>query len=167
MTFARRLLRVAALGLAVAAVGAPASYAGTSGFVPQDPYSGEGYGGSMDSGSPVNHAQDPRSGEGYGGSMDSGSPVNYGVVDFWNYDSDSGMRISNYSPGVAAADVDRLNHVPPSSPVRQPSATGSASDGFSWSDAGIGAASVFGLVMLAGAAAALLRRNRKGELARA
>jgi hypothetical protein len=137
MTFARRLLRVAALGLAVAAVGAPASY-------PQDPYSGEGYGGSMDSGSSVNAAeahaldpeiqgvfvpQDPYSGEGYGGSMDSGSPVNAAEVnaldpaiqgvfaaDFWNY-SISGEKISNYSPGVAAEELARLSHALPSSPA--------------------------------------------------
>ena len=39
-----RLVRLAVLGLAVAAVGAPAS------FAQEDPYSGEGYGGTMDSG---------------------------------------------------------------------------------------------------------------------
>jgi hypothetical protein len=50
----KRLVRVVVLGAAVAAVGAPASFA-------QDPYSGEGYGGSMDGGSPVSrvHALDP------------------------------------------------------------------------------------------------------------
>jgi hypothetical protein len=42
----RRLVRMAVIGLGVAAIGAPASFS-------QDPYSGEGYGGSMDGGSSV------------------------------------------------------------------------------------------------------------------
>jgi hypothetical protein len=51
MSFPRRtqLVRVAVVGLAVAAVGAPTS------FAQQDPYSGEGYGGSMDGGSSLIH----------------------------------------------------------------------------------------------------------------
>lgn len=190
MSFRRRLSRVAALGLAVAAVGAPASYA-----MPQDPYSGEGYGGSMDAGSAVNQSpvtparslasgafvpQDPYSGEGYGGSMDSGSPINsstevhaldpaiQGVfaADFWNY-SNSGEKISNHSPGVAPGDLDRLTHAAPSSGVQGPSTTRSSSDGFSWGDAGIGAAGALGLVMFGSAATMLVRRNREGRLARA
>jgi hypothetical protein len=189
MSFRRRLSRVAALGFAVAAVGAPASYA-----LPQDPYSGEGYGGSMDAGSPVNQSsvtrarsiasggfvpQNPYSGEGYGGSMDSGSPINSSlqvhaldpaiqgvyVADFWNYSGRE--KISNHSPGVAPSDLDRLTHAAPSSAVQRPSVTRSSSDGFSWGDAGTGAASVLGLVILASAAAMLVRRNREGRLARA
>jgi hypothetical protein len=145
----RRLLRAAALGLAVAAVGAPASFS-------QNPYIGEGYGGSMDGGSPINnevHAsdpaiQDPYIGEGYGGSMDGGSPVNYEV-----HASD---------PAIQGAITEQsLQGV---SEGRQPSATGSLSDGFNWTDAGVGAASALGLVMLAAAAAIPLRRHRKSQL---
>jgi hypothetical protein len=44
----RRLVRVSVIGLCVAAIGAPASFS-------QDPYSGEGYGGSMDGGSSVSN----------------------------------------------------------------------------------------------------------------
>jgi hypothetical protein len=42
----RRVVRMAVIGLGVAAIGAPASFS-------QDPYSGEGYGGSMDGGGSV------------------------------------------------------------------------------------------------------------------
>jgi hypothetical protein len=49
MTFrGRRIVTLAVIGLSVAAIGVPASFA-------QDPYSGEGYGGSMDGGSPLSH----------------------------------------------------------------------------------------------------------------
>jgi hypothetical protein len=52
MSFPRRtqLVSLAVLALAVAAVGAPAS------FAQEDPYSGEGYGGTMDGGSPLSHS---------------------------------------------------------------------------------------------------------------
>ncbi|MCA1674337.1 MAG: hypothetical protein LC799_19820 [Actinobacteria bacterium] len=41
----------------------------------------------------------------------------------------------------------------------------SSSDGFSWSDAGVGAGSVLGLVLVAGAGMLGLRRGRKSRLA--
>jgi hypothetical protein len=52
MSFPRRtkLVSLAVLALAVAAIGAPAS------FAQDDPYSGEGYGGTMDGGSPLSHS---------------------------------------------------------------------------------------------------------------
>jgi hypothetical protein len=72
-------------------------------------------------------------------------------------------------PGQQDAPVrpdDRANHGPLPTSVEQTSGTASSSsDGFSWSDAGVGAGSALGLVLVAGAAMFTLRRGRKGQLA--
>lgn len=60
---------------------------------------------------------------------------------------------------------DRANHGP--LPTRnEPHASAvRASDGFDWSDAGVGAGGALGLVALAGALAVMVRRSRHGQLA--
>jgi hypothetical protein len=60
---------------------------------------------------------------------------------------------------------DRANHGPlPTRNESQASAV-RASDGFDWSDAGVGAGGALGLVGLAGALAVMVRRSRHGQLA--
>ena len=65
--------------------------------------------------------------------------------------------------GVVRPD-DRANHGPLATTFEQPS-TSTSGDGFSWSDAGVGAGSALGLVLVAGAAMFTLRRGRGSQLA--
>jgi hypothetical protein len=60
---------------------------------------------------------------------------------------------------------DRANHGPLTTTFEQPRSSVSSSDSFSWSDAGVGAGSALGLVLVAGAAMFTLRRGRGSQLA--
>jgi hypothetical protein len=60
---------------------------------------------------------------------------------------------------------DRANHGPLATTFEQPSTSASSGDGFSWSDAGVGAGSVLGALLVAGAAMLTFRRGRRDQLA--
>jgi hypothetical protein len=128
----RRLVTVAALGLAVAAVGAPASFAQRADLL-QSPLT-------TNAGIPsvTDGVAESRSAV---GSAESTTPSWY----------DTARRKADESMA--------------SSPVQERSTAGAAaSDGFNWTDAGIGAGSMLGLVILAVAAAFPLLRPRKSQL---
>jgi hypothetical protein len=112
MSFRRRkrLLRMAALGFAVAAVGAPASF-----------------------------SYNPHVDEGYETEIQTLDPAVQGVT--------------------PAPPLQRARE------ARPPSSAPSPSNSFNWTDAGIVAASLFAIVMVAAAAGIPLRRLRKGQLA--
>jgi hypothetical protein len=53
----------------------------------------------------------------------------------------------------------------PTVPASQPTASTQSSDGFSWSDAGVGAAAVLSIVLVAGGGVLVVRGTRRSGLA--
>jgi hypothetical protein len=76
----------------------------------------------------------------------------------------SGLSETSSSDAVIAPD-DRQIKRPAPGDVSVPSPPSSTGDGFNWGDASIGAGSVLGLVLLAGAAVFTVRRGRGTQLA--
>jgi hypothetical protein len=111
MSFRRRkrLLRMVALGLAAAALGAPASFS-------------------------------------------------------YNPHVDEGYEAEGQGPDPAIQGVIRAPSVRPASEARQPPAVPPSSDTFNWIDAGIVAASLVAVVMVAASAGIPLRRLRRNQL---
>jgi hypothetical protein len=72
--------------------------------------------------------------------------------------------ISGRTDSVVRPD-DRANHGPLATTFEQPSTSASSGDGFSWSDAGVGAGSALGALLVAGAAMLTFRRGRRDQLA--
>jgi hypothetical protein len=64
------------------------------------------------------------------------------------------------SPAIRGEQVKSVDR-PSFAPVSQPSVTGSTDDGFQWVDAGFGAVSTLALVLLMGAAALMIRNQRR------
>lgn len=158
----RRLSKAAAVGLAVAAIGAPAAGATTI------PYLSHGQGISeaqMAQLQNITPSADSRY-QVYGGWEEhmvatSDGPA-IGVAG--RYFNAGDGAVTAQSDAVIAPD-DRLIKRPGPGDVSVPSAPSSTGDGFNWGDASIGAGSVLGLVLLAGAAVFTVRRSRESQLA--
>jgi hypothetical protein len=67
---------------------------------------------------------------------------------------------SHFSPPIRGEQVKSLDRPSPG-PASQPTVTVSNDDGFQWVDVGFGAASTLALVLLMGAAALLIRHQRR------
>jgi hypothetical protein len=102
-------------------------------------------------------------------------PGNSPHADFWNYDARTGQKVADTSPGVAPVGLSEMygqrsslgpddravfrGVEPTSVPVSV--TVSSDSEGFQWSDAGLGAASTLALVLLMGAATLVIRHQRR------
>jgi hypothetical protein len=66
----------------------------------------------------------------------------------------------NLSPAIRGEQVKSLDR-PSAAPISQPTVTGSSGDAFQWVDASLGAVSTLALVLLMGAAALMIRHQRR------
>jgi hypothetical protein len=94
-------------------------------------------------------------------------------VDFWNYDSKTGEKLQNTSPGIAPGELDQLFGVssasgPDDRPFSKATSVGASpvaatDDGY---DVGVGTIGVAGLALLfaAGGAGLAIRHSRKTRL---
>ncbi len=184
----RRLSKAAAVGLAVAAIGAPGAAATTIPYVSQGQGISEAqiaqlqnvtpsadsqysvYGGWSEyvgqdnsangtsiavGGKYLNNGHESMAGASAQGAF--GNPVGTAPTTI-------GSASAERSDAVIAPD-DTLIKRPGPGDISVPSAPSSTGDGFNWGDASIGAGSVLGLVLLAGAAVFTVRRGRESQLA--
>lgn len=104
MSFPRRtkLVSLAVLALAVAAVGAPAS------FAQDDPYSGEGYGGTMDGGSPLSHSAEAAANQASIASVERDMITDFEITDFDSVALDPWMQAELKNRAHRAAQQQRI-----------------------------------------------------------
>jgi hypothetical protein len=107
----------------------------------------------------------------------SASKGTQGQPDFWNYDTRTGEKTSNTSPGLRPSDLAEVysptGEVSPDgktvdfrTPTASPSPISSAGGtSFQWEDAGIGAGAMLALVVVLAGVGTLLVRRRHGLLA--
>jgi hypothetical protein len=170
----RFTLRRVALGLAVAAVIAPAAQAEPMGSYERQsqveiPYLSHGVG--------VSHMDFDQASKA-SGKVSSEIPYlshgNLSPTDFWNYDAATGEKIANTSPGISADQLAGLysgaetSIAPDDMALSRPSNVGSPSvtaTDTGW-DVGPTTVSVFalGFVLLAGASLLVIRHNRRTHL---
>ena len=168
----RFTIRRIALGLAVAAVLAPAAHAkptsAESGV--EIPYLSHGAGVSHMDFDPASRPSGKRSSE---VPYLSHGQVSASRPDFWNYDPKTGEKIADTSPGISADQLAGLYSgsdeaiAPDDLSLSRPSALGSPSGSASGSwEVSTGMVSGFAvaLVLLAGASAIAIRHNRKTRL---
>jgi hypothetical protein len=172
----RFTFRRIALGLAVAAVAAPAAQAEPIGSYERQsqssieiPYLSHGVG--------VSHMDFDQASQASGTISDEIPYLSHGTVasrpDFWNYDSATGMKISDTSPGISADQLAQLYSgsdsaiAPDDMGLSRPSNLGSPSvtSSSSW-DVGPTTVSGFAVafVLLAGGSLLAIRHNRRTRL---
>jgi hypothetical protein len=167
----RFTLRRVALGLAVAAVLAPAAQAKPTSSQPsvEIPYLSQGVG--------VTHMDFDQTSQASGTVSSEIAYLSHGNVssppDFWNYDPKTGAKVANTSPGLSADQLAQLYGgdaaiAPDDLAMTRPSNAGSpsvAETSGSW-EPGTGTVSGFAiaLVLLAVGSALLIRHNRKTRL---
>jgi hypothetical protein len=165
MSFRRRKmrLRLIAVGLATAALGASSAQA-----APVIPYLSQGQGITAEQRALLNgEASDPCIlVAGRCIDLQSKAVADPAQSVAGRYNDHRGEAVADGSKSSTGLN-DRIHRVPVPSPAeQQPSTTVTGTDdGFNWSDASVGAGSTLGLVLLAGMAAFTIRRSRKNQLA--